>query len=282
MSVLQGQRLSELLRSRQQPWNRAWGGGPAVAGDGSLPSVTLASGLRVTLLGPGPERLRKLGQSWRKKLRQRDRPPEKRPRREEPAAADEDLALDVAGAPEAEPTRGRTTKVPPDPATLDVDALAGQIAAQDRSIQNGSSIAFLAEIEGLAVLVGADAFAQDLAAAIRRLLEERGLERLPLDAFVVPHAGNRRNLTVELLRMLDCQTYLFSGNGRFQTPALETVASILRHGRASQDTRLSLVFNYRTESNAVWGAPELQQRYNYRAVFPADNDAGVRVVFGPR
>ncbi len=284
MSVLQGEQLSELLRSRQQSWNRAWGGRPVVIGDGPLPSVTLASGLRVTLLSPGPDRLKRLAQSWRKKLRQRD--PESRPKQsEEPAgdaaAAAEDLAVEESGVPAAA-SKGRVAKAPPDPATLDLDALAGQVAALDTSIQNGSSIAFLAELAGIAVLVGADAFAQDLAAAIQRLLDERSLERLPLDGFVVPHAGSRRNLTVELLRMLDCATYLFSGNGRFRTPALETVASVLRFGRPSANTRLSLVFNYRTDANAVWGAPELQQRYNYEAAFPTDDDAGVRVVFGPR
>lgn len=57
------------------------------------------------------------------------------------------------------------------------------------------------------------------------------------------------------------------------------MASILRHGRLSDNQRLSLAFNYLAETNAVWGAPELQQRFNYEAVFPDQGSAGVRIVF---
>jgi hypothetical protein len=49
------------------------------------------------------------------------------------------------------------------------------------------------------------------------------------------------------------------------------------YGRASPDSRPTLVFNYRTQSTEIWADPSLQQRYRYDAVYPEPGASGIKV-----
>lgn len=164
------------------------------------------------------------------------------------------------------------------PLSINVEALANSKFVGDKSVVNASSIAFLAELRGRAVLVGGDARPDVLQESIASLLSRRGTSRLRLDAFVVPHAGSKSNLSRELLALLDCDRYLFSTDGRaFNHPHRETVARIITYGRTSSERQPTLVFNYRSPANNIWADPELQQRYGYVAVYPESGTAGVKV-----
>jgi hypothetical protein len=162
--------------------------------------------------------------------------------------------------------------------SINVEALANSKFAGDRSVVNGASIALLAEFHDRAVLVGGDARADVLCESIATLLSRRKKPRLRLDAFVVPHAGSRSNMSRELLALLDCDRYLISSDGRlFGHPHRETIARIIMYGRASADRRPTLVFNYRSQPSEIWSNPELQQRYAYSAVYPEPGSAGIKV-----
>lgn len=162
--------------------------------------------------------------------------------------------------------------------TLNVEALANAVFSEDTGIANAASIAFLAEVNDKAVLVGGDARSDVLCDSIRSLLAQRNQSRLRLDAFVIPHGGSQRNLSRELLELVECDRYLVSTNGAvFQHPNRETIARIITFGRATPDAPLTLVFNYRSQSTEVWSNPELQQRYRYTAIYPQQADAGIKV-----
>jgi hypothetical protein len=165
-----------------------------------------------------------------------------------------------------------------DDGPIDIEALIGRPYTPDRSVANNSSLAFLAELQGKAVLICGDASAEVLAASIRAVIGRRGQGRLRVDAFVVPHNGSARNLTRELLALLDCERYLISTNGStFRHPDRETIARILAFGRSSPSTPLTLVFNYRSLWTDVWDNPELKARWNYQTVYPTGNDGGIKV-----
>jgi hypothetical protein len=159
-----------------------------------------------------------------------------------------------------------------------VQALASSPFNDDRSLSNAASIAFLAELHGKALLIGGDAHARILCRSIAELLAQRGQERLRVDAFVVPQAGSLRNMNRELLGLLECDRYLFSTDGTaFRHPDRETIARILIYGRPSPDRPLTLVFNYRTPTTEIWANPQLQSLYRYRAVYPEQTGAGIKI-----
>jgi len=135
----------------------------------------------------------------------------------------------------------------------------------------------LAEFGDQALLIGGDAWPEILAESIRSLLSQRDLRRLPVSAFVVPHGGSRKNLSRELLELLECDKYLISSDGaRFRHPDREAIARIIAYGRPEPNAPLKLVFNYRTEWTAVWADPALQQRYAYEAIYPQQG-AGIKM-----
>ncbi|HEX6096406.1 MAG TPA: MBL fold metallo-hydrolase [Thermoanaerobaculia bacterium] len=229
----QGERLTSRIVDGKYDWNTSFDKHAVVVRpDGALPSFDF-DGLKITLLSPKREQLEKLEKKW--------------------AAVIEEAGL-VPGI-------GGTT--PPEDIDdllgdeeLDVAALARTEFRSDAAEANGSSIAFAAEHEGKSVLFGADAFPGVLAESLERMPEE---ERRRITAFKLPHHGSRNNLSTELLKMLDCKTYLVSTNGkRFQHPDRESIARVIQRGGTPH-----LVFNYRTRFSECWDAGNLMRDHGY-------------------
>jgi hypothetical protein len=209
----------------------------------------LPGGMKLTLLSPQPAQLRKLAPVWSREVKR--------------------YGLE----PGARVDYGRFLRGTPSTST-DVDSLADVPFGGDAGVPNGTSIALLAEYGGAAALLGADAYAPVLVGTLTRLLQQRGQERLKLDAFKVAHHGSQNNLSVELLELIDCRQYLLSSNGdHFCHPDRQAIARIIKYG----GDRPSLEFNYKTRYNDVWAAPDLQEKHSYTAHFPAAETAG-RVV----
>lgn len=264
LGVKQGEAFSELLERLKLPWNRAATAAGAtrpapivLPPDGTLPVFTLPGGLTLTLLSPGIDELHRLARHW-----------------------DAELAELKSPAPAL---LGRKQPPPPvtDLAAFDVAALAAKGPARDPSVANGSSIAFLAEFDGRSILLTGDAHAEVLARSIRGLQRSRGRDgqRLAVSALKLSHHGSANATTQELLELLDCRQYLVSSNGKmFYHPDREAIARVIVHGGPQP----ALHFNYRAPLNALWEAPELQQRHGYRAHYPApDAGPGLRVSLQP-
>jgi hypothetical protein len=161
---------------------------------------------------------------------------------------------------------------------IDVEVLTDRPFVADRSVINNASLAFLAERQGKSLLICGDASADVLAESIRGLIRQRGVSRLRVDAIVVPHGGSAHNLHRQLLELLDCDRYLIATSGeRYRHPDRETIARILAFGRTDRSVPLTLVFNYRAPTTAVWDDPELQRRWNYRAIYPQHEGGGIKV-----
>jgi hypothetical protein len=220
LGVAAGERLSKHLTACKRPWNKQFqGNAVAVEAGGALPSRDLDGGLKLIVLSPTRDRLRALHKVWKSVLKKSGMATD---------ALGEISADETESEPSEAPDRlGRSDKWPPD-----VAALAKQTAIKDTAQANGSSIGLLAEYqEGdrhCAVLLGADCFASVLETTIQRLLKDRKLEHLRLDAFKLPHHGSRFNLNNSLLSLLKCSRYLISTSGaRFRHPDHETVGAIL-------------------------------------------------------
>jgi hypothetical protein len=224
----QGDMLSELLHRRTGPWNAAFDGQAVVVSDDGPPPIVRLPGLTLTLLSPTWRQLGRLRRSW----------PE-HPARPVPA--------DVLG----DPDHG----VPL--AEIDIAAYS-----PDPSPANGSSIAFVAEdAEGGRVLFGADAHAEVLAASLRRWSAAPAAR---VDLCKVPHHGSAHNVSIDLIRALDCRNWLFSTNGaRFAHPSRRAVARIIRNCR-----RPVLWFNYRSATTGEYGRASVQTEHGFAAAFP--------------
>jgi len=181
LGAKQGEIFSAQLERIQWPWNRWQNGSAIVAPDkGTLPTCTLPGGMLLTLLSPSASKLAALAAGWRKDLADKGLQP----------GEGEQFLAKAAGT--------RST---------DVAALAGAAFKPDAAENNGSSICLLAEFAGKRVLLGADGHAPLLVKSIQRLLKARGLQRLPLDAFKLPHHGSRNNVDASLVEQVDCRRH---------------------------------------------------------------------------
>lgn len=260
LGVVEAELFTNDLKEKGFRWNEAFGGGRiAVPDGGPAEAKELEGGMKLTLLSPGIEQLRDLAGKWSPKY---DRILEGGEEAEKLERADERLQPDVLGE------------------ELDVGALAAQRFSSDKSLENGSSIAVLAEyvdeFDGgreKAALFAGDSFSPVVADSLRKLLAERGIGRLSLDALKVSHHGSRKNTDVDVLGLVDSRRFLFStdGSGKSRHPNPECIARILTTARTG---RIELCFNFVSESNSVWESPRLQheRQYNYDATYPADTE----------
>lgn len=241
---VQGERLTSYLWKRADRWNRAFDGQAVVVPDaGALPVHRLPGGLELTLLSPTAASLAALIPKWERACR--------------------DAGLD----PQEEPPPPVPPGVEP-MGPIDVDALAAEPFEPDGAEANGSSIAFLAELDGRRVLFGADAHASVLEAAIARLPGGT----VSVDAFKLPHHGSRYNTSPALLQRVRTHRYLFSSNGSgHHHPDRQTVARVL----AGRVPGCELWFNYRSSCTSVWDDVDLTQDWGYRAVYPGNGAGGV-------
>lgn len=263
MGGAQGERLGFWLRG--QPWNAAFDHHPVQRDPDADPAVVeLHDGLRLTVLGPTPERLRRLIDAWKDNV----------------IAAIDKGKLDpdavtpgiegMGAVPAGIEAMGAWTGPPVLESPEDLQDLAATRSKHDRAAANGSSIALLLEYDGHAVLLAADAFADDLCEAIAAIRPDGPLV---LDLCKLPHHGSRNNVHRALVEAVDCPAWLFSTDGtQFNHPDPEAVARVIHYGNANAH----LLFNAASEYNACWASPDWQRMFGYTTQF-ADGEDGIVV-----
>jgi len=243
----QGEQLSSRIVTGRYPWNLKFGNDAVVIPDaGALPFVDV-NGMKITLLSPKRAQLEKLEKVWREVIE----------------AAGLVPGVGATMAPEEiDDLLGEEA--------IDVADLARRHFKSDTAEANGSSIAFVAEHDGKSALFGADAFPGLLAESLARLPDA---ERKRISVFKLPHHGSRKNLSVDLMNVLDCKTFLVSTNGkRFEHPNRESIARVIARGRGSR-----LFFNYRTEFNECWDDADLIDAHGYTVKYGKDGAITVEV-----
>jgi len=144
----------------------------------------------------------------------------------------------------------------------------------DTSLKNGSSIAFLAEYDGKKMLFTGDAYAGILLDSIKKYLP--GCEPLYLDLFKIPHHGSTSNISKKLLERIRCSTYLISASGAYHAhPDEIAIARLIKYGGHKPD----LYFNYLSTYNEIWKHPVLQEKYQYFAHYPSDDQTAISIHF---
>ena len=243
----QGEFFSALIMNRlgENRWNQAFGGNLIVVPEeGDLPEIKLADGFTVTLLSPTPKKVEKMVTAWQKDVKSFDE-------------GDLEAAWDALA---------KQKKYLPDATLLgstpEIDAALEKQAKPDSSAANGSSIAFLAEFAGMSMLFLGDAHADAVADSIERLIEQRGVEALAVDAVKIAHHGSKANVDDRLLALIESPNYLISTNGaQFQHPDEEAIKRIIA---GSNHLNPTLHFNYRTDFNKIWDDHGLRVAMGYK------------------
>lgn len=110
---------------------------------------------------------------------------------------------------------------------------------EDKSVPNGSSIAFLMEIEDKKLLMLGDAHPS----VVAETLQEIGYsadKKLKLDLLKVSHHASKKNTNMELLELIDCDSYVTLTNSlKHGLPDKITFARIIKNNPDS-----TLLFNY--------------------------------------
>jgi beta-lactamase superfamily II metal-dependent hydrolase len=264
LGVEQAEYFTHHLTKKNFKWNQAFGKQAVVIEDGAaLPVKEVAGGLKLTLLSPTREKLRKLAGAWDAEL-------EAVMRKKEVDSAAELVALGSAAlAPD------RLGGKP------NVNKLAAADFKSDTTEPNGSSIAFLAEFKDTfdgnrvkSMLFLGDAHSPVVEASLHKLLADRGLGKLSIDALKLSHHGSKNNTSKDQLDLLECRHFLFSTNGsKHEHPDPECVARVVSRKRVGTH----LYFNYLSDFNKMWKPQSLQDEFKYTAHYPSAGQPGLSV-----
>uniref|UniRef100_A0AAU2JLS7 Metallo-beta-lactamase domain-containing protein n=1 Tax=Streptomyces sp. NBC_00049 TaxID=2903617 RepID=A0AAU2JLS7_9ACTN len=247
--AVDGELLTTALITRQLSWNEAFGGRSIEV---DHPPTWFDDGSTMEVLAPDRGLLESLITTWKQKCEAAGLIPGVDPMEREPAPGVEHFGA------------------------IDVDGLAATPFKRDGSPTNPTSIGLLFEFEGTRIVFTGDADDPRLVASLRPRAEAEG-GRLRIDALKVAHHGSSKNLSNNLLGLLDCGRYLISTNGKIHGhPDDVAIARILKNGGERKD----LVFNYR-ERAANWELDDLKEQFGYRVLGPAsaEEDGFVTVEF---
>ncbi len=256
LGPVQGEYVSALILRHGLPWNNAFSNGPVMVHEGYILTNIIPGGMKLTLLSPDSKKLVKLAPEWAKAVRAAGLEPGI------PKEILEDLSKRKKYRPSDELGGGH----------FDIAALAEAPFEPDRTAANGSCIAFLAEYQGKACLFLGDAHPSVLVDSIRRLLVERGEDKLAVDAVKLPHHGSRNNVSREFIELLACPRYLISTNGNiFEHPDAEAIARIIMYGGRSP----TIFFNYLSDTTKIWKEESRNIRTGFGVRFPDSENTGI-------
>lgn len=125
---------------------------------------------------------------------------------------------------------------------------------EDKSIHNGSSLAFIFEAHGKSILLLGDAHPSVIINSLKSLgySEENPLQ---IDYVKVSHHGSKANTNNELLNFIRCNNFIISTNGNHHAlPNKKTLARIINHFPTA-----NLMFNYPDLINEIFTEDELNK-----------------------
>lgn len=231
ISARQGSSLATLLRRQGYLWNS--GDGTTCVALGHM-THTLPNDVQVQLVGPPMTRLQELRSWWLAQLRKLSY---------KGAATVDALVEDAyemlcASSREPGPAMVKTISASSSRRLADV-------YVPDVSPTNGSSISVVVERNGRRLLFLGDAWAEDVAAELRR--QRKGDALQMFDAIKVAHHGSIHNTSVDLLSLIDAPVYLVSSNGYGHNhPDFEVLAEIVDRPATFERT---IHFNYETPAS---------------------------------
>src|SRR5688572_19700152 len=212
----QGEYVSELIRRHILNWNTDFGGKAVVVNDFSrLPEVTLDGAMKLKLLSPGREALKKLVPVWIDIIEEKhlDSANAVRDHLEDDHRYDEELPEDVE-----DDLLGDS----------EVKSWQAVIVKEDTSVANNSSIAFIGTFDGHSCLFSGDATSDSLLEAFDGMNLPDGVLRV--DAWKLAHHGSKKSTVDRLMERVRSPAILVSSDGkRYKHPNDVCMAKLLKY-----------------------------------------------------
>ena len=147
-----------------------------------------------------------------------------------------------------------------------VDELLKTQFKEDTTATNGSSIAFILEIQDKRLLLLGDSHPSLIESSLQKYQPDG---KIYFDLIKVSHHGSYANTSPSLLAKIDSPVYLISTNGQGHGhPDIATIAHII--SRPSSFERV-IYFNYKTANAEYFNNSEWKKKYNYSIKY-LDND----------
>lgn len=231
ISAKQGSSLAAQLLAGGYHWNE--GHGYQCISTAHQPPLT-AEGIRAQLLSPHPDRISAICKWWRKQLAS--------------------LGFDSQGAAGAafddafEFLCAYESLQPKTPQLISQKMPSlEQGYTRDSSPTNGSSLAFVLELDGKRIMMLGDAWAEEVVTTLEEITQD-----LPehFDAIKISHHGSIRNTSPKLLGMIDAPIYMISTDGQKHQkhPDIAVLQAIVDRPASYERT---LYFNYATEASTL-------------------------------
>lgn len=125
----------------------------------------------------------------------------------------------------------------------------------DPSKYNGASMVLMCSIGTVNILLTGDAFSEDLTAAVSKY------KNYHLTMVKLPHHGSSANISMELLEVLNCYSFLISTRQSSKRPAPDTIQLLEEYGKKNQ-----MVTVY---GNYEW--PRYQENYEHLRIITLQN-----------
>ncbi len=130
---------------------------------------------------------------------------------------------------------------------------------EDGNFHNGSSIAFILEIDNKRMLFLGDSHPSIVCESLKKIAESLPLK---FDFVKVSHHGSRGNTSDELLDMIDCNHFVLLADGTHKgLPHKETLARIIRKKKGC-----SFYFNYPELIEDIFGDELNDNRFEAKAI----------------
>ena len=142
----------------------------------------------------------------------------------------------------------------------------------DSSPNNGSSIAFLFEINNFRILFLADAHPFVIAKSLKEQFKCTKNKKLKIDFVKLSHHGSKRNTSLKLLELIDCSNFIISTDGYspHNHPHKETLAKIIHQRNLIQDEnkrKRPINFYFNHKNNILDGIMKQEEREQHNVFF---------------
>lgn len=248
ISAEQGTTLGALLLKGQYNWNNDFNR-KAVCVENKK-NIKVDENSQIILLSPDNEKLNNLKTFWNSELTKYDLKYSK----EDGKLYDDAFEMLLTWVKESQAKDSK----PISSNKMQIKELLTLIPVEDKTPTNGSSIAFVLKIKEKQLLFLADSHPKLI---LKSLLEYQQEGVIHFDSIKVSHHGSFNNISLDLLKKIDSEVYIFSTNGnRHSHPDKETIAHIV--GRKSEFVR-QLFFNYKTLNSEYFDNKDWMKTYNY-------------------